>query len=144
MPNNIIFNISALSIDDILSGWVKQFYLHGIHPPQVDIMFDSFRERDDGSMDDSQLCFAVFVHKHSGEPNFVYPEHDYAWGYVVHQQFDQACYFVWIDTEGNSTAVSEPMTELCPADVEYIICLIEYLRLLGQAQTHTRSIAAKN
>lgn len=138
MTQNLIAEITTLSIDDILSAWVRLFCMYGIHPPQVDIMFDSFQERDDGTMDDSQLCFAVFIHKHSGQPNFVFPEHDHAWGYIAHLPFDQACFPVWIDLKENTTIVCDPMTELCMADMDYIIHQIEYLRQIGQPQINTR------
>ena len=118
------FEVTKYTPESVLAAWVKEFHLCGDFPNQVKIMFDGHAENEDGSEDASQFCYAVFVHKDSGEEDFNFPEHD-GGRWVSHRPDEEVCYFVWVNEDGDCDVISDGETNLDIQHFEKIIVDIE-------------------
>lgn len=68
----------------------------------VKVIFDGYGETDDGQDNEDMLSFAVFIHRDSGREGFVFPEHESAWGMIVHRPREEICIYAWYDAENDS------------------------------------------
>ena len=62
--------------------------------PEVKIAFDGYQEDDDGIEDLNEQSFAVYIHKCSGDENFIFPEHEKTAWAVRHRPAEEICHFV--------------------------------------------------
>ena len=118
------FTMAKYTPDSVLASWVKEFHLCGDFPNQVKIMFDGHAENDDGTEDTSQFCYAVFVHKDSGQEDFMFPEHEGV-RWISHRPDEEVCYSVWVNEEGDCDVISDGETNLDIKLFEKIIVDIE-------------------
>lgn len=96
--------------EEIVEEWVRHFFStmddeaprigddSGESPFGVKIIFDGYgydEETDQENADENSWSFAVFVHKDSLTQEF--PEHDYAWGFIVHRPKEEVCIYAWYD-----------------------------------------------
>ena len=99
-----------LDFEQVLGAWAQVYDQCGDFPDEIKIMFDGYSEADEGDGVEEELrsrCYAVFVHKLSGTENFLFPEHDDAYGFVVHRPDEEVCFFVWLDADGQVEMVSD-------------------------------------
>jgi len=97
--------------------------------PEIKIAFDGYQEDDDGIEDLNEQSFAVYIHKCSGDENFIFPEHEKTAWSVVQRPAEEICHFVWVSFESNEC--SGPALEDCisesdleSAQVERIINIL--------------------
>lgn len=96
--------------EEILGRWTCIFHECGDFPDEIKILHDGFAENDDGSQDESSICYAVFIHKNSGKLGFEFPTHDSTHGLVIQRPDEEACFTVWIkDNDGD--IISEHVTD---------------------------------
>lgn len=67
--------------------------------PGVKIIFDGFGETDDGYEDRNSESYAVFIHRDSATRDFEFPEHETAWGMIVHRPGEEMCIYAWRNVE---------------------------------------------
>lgn len=79
--------------------------------PAVKIIFDGYGDLEDEDENGeyryteggnkNMESFAIFIHKNSGQENFVFPEHDLTpWG-LVHRPDEEVCIYAWYDAEND-------------------------------------------
>jgi len=106
------------TFENIISEWVHKFACSlddlddlrcgdnsGVTPKGVYICFDGYAE-DSGDIDFNKkdsLSFAVFIHKESLKSEF--PEHDIAYGCIVHRPKEEMCIYCWLDRVNNNIDV---------------------------------------
>lgn len=118
--------MSQVTVENVLQTWVKEFYdTDGDSLDSIRILFDGYREDDNGNEDESQRCYAVFVHKDSLEEDFTFPEQESFGNLVVHQPQEQGVYYVWTDAEGNLDCYEGPVTDLDPNLIDNIVVTLE-------------------
>jgi hypothetical protein len=93
-----------------LGRWACIFHECGDFPDEIKILFDGYAENDDGTQDESSICYAIFVHKNSGKLGFEFAAHDSPHGLVHHRTEEEACFIVWIK-DHKGTIVAEHVTE---------------------------------
>lgn len=89
--------------EEILGNWAMEYHDCGDFPHQVKIVHDGYAEDEDGNTDESEICYAIFVHKNSGDTNFTFPEHDVTHNLIGHRPEQECCFYVWLkeDTDGS-------------------------------------------
>lgn len=80
--------------------------------PEIKIIFDGYgdleTEDDEGNYvyeeggNKNMESYAIFIHKDSAKENFEFPEHDTAWGLIVHRPKEEVCIYAWYDVEADS------------------------------------------
>lgn len=65
--------------------------------PEIKIIFDGFgyNEETDEEDDESEMSFAIFFHKNSGDENFIFPEHESYQNLIMHRPDEERCFTVW-------------------------------------------------
>jgi hypothetical protein len=82
--------------------------------PEIKIIFDGFgyNEETDEEDDESEMSFAIFFHKNSGEENFVFPEHDTYGNVIIHRPDEERCFTLWYHVNQDEwEATSSPEEE---------------------------------
>lgn len=111
--------------ESILHTWANEFHECGDFDDGIKIVFDGYFTDDDGTEDENQPCYAIFVHRDSLRGNF--PEHDTAHGFIAHRPDEEACFYVWLDlTTGQEQEINTPDTELDIKKVYRIIIEIQH------------------
>lgn len=91
--------------DEILGRWACIFHECGDFPDEIKILHDGYAESDDGTQDESSICYCIFIHKKSGKVGFEFPSHEIAHGLVVHRPDEEACFMVWVKDDQGTIAV---------------------------------------
>jgi hypothetical protein len=114
----------ALKADEILRSWALEFHESGDYDDSIKIVFDGYLEDDDGLTDESQPCYAIFVHKDSLSGKF--PPQDDSNGFIAHRSDQEVCFYVWLNLETDEEQeINEPDTDLNIEDFYDIIIAIE-------------------
>ncbi len=68
------------------------------------VMFDSYQEDDtlEEGEDKNLLCYVVFIHKDCLEEDFVFPEHETAFGVIKHRPEEEAALIGWYNKSEES------------------------------------------
>lgn len=72
--------------------------------PEIKIAFDGYLEDDDGIEDLNEQSFAVYIHKNSGDEDFIFPEHEKTAWSVVQRPAEEICHFVWVSVDSGECA----------------------------------------
>lgn len=111
--------------EEILAKWATAYHNYEDHHNQICIINDGYAEDDDGNTDVSLICYAIFIHKDSGNPTFIFPEHEIHIDAVIHRPNEECCFFVWLreDSDGSVSVefVSEGRSNL---DIDFFYELI--------------------
>lgn len=102
-----------MTAEEIIEKWVRvgldeadsyDFYVgEDISPyPQVKIAFDGYAEDEDGEADESSMSFAVYIHKDANTDGFCFPDHEIAYGAVLHRTSEEVYLIVWFDANDGS------------------------------------------
>ena len=97
-------------MENIIEGWVLRSISSNVDDlpelgenisviPAIKIAFDGYQEDDDGIEDLNEQSFAVYIHKCSGDENFIFPEHEKTAWSVVQRPAEEICHFVWVSIE---------------------------------------------
>ena len=97
-------------MENIIEGWVLRSISSNVDDlpelgenisviPAIKIAFDGYQEDDDGIEDLNEQSFAVYIHKCSGDENFIFPEHEKTAWAVIHRPAEEICHFVWVSVE---------------------------------------------
>lgn len=117
--------MSTYTPESVLASWVREFHICGDFPDEVSIVFDGYAETEDGEEDQSQLCYAVFIHKDSGKDGFVFPDHDQYGNVICHRPDQEATYYVWVNEEGECDCISDGSSDLDIKIFEKLIVALE-------------------
>lgn len=72
--------------------------------PEIKIAFEGYQEDDDGIEDLNEQSFAVYIHKNSGDEDFIFPEHEKTAWSVVQRPAEEICHFVWVSVDSGECA----------------------------------------
>jgi hypothetical protein len=50
--------------------------------------------------------YAVFIHRRSGEPDFVFPEHELTPWALIHRPQEEVCVYAWYDVENDDWSIN--------------------------------------
>ena len=83
--------------------------------PEVKIIFDGYgdlEEEIDGEYkyteggNTNMESYAIFIHKDTAKPDFVFPEHDTAWNMIIHRPKEEVCIYAWYDVENDEWSIN--------------------------------------
>jgi hypothetical protein len=79
--------------------------------PEVKIIFDGYGDLEiDNGVDEYQYkeggntkmeSYAIFIHKDSLEPEFIFPEHELTPWALIHRPKEEICIYAWYDVEND-------------------------------------------
>lgn len=83
---------------------------------EVKIIFDGYGDLEDedengeyryteGGNTDME-SYAIFIHKDALTEDFVFPEHDIAWHWLVHRPKEEVCIYAWYDVANNEWSIN--------------------------------------
>ena len=83
--------------------------------PAIKIIFDGYgdlEEEIDGEYkyteggNKNMESYAIFIHKDSGQPDFVFPEHELTPWALIHRPKEEVCIYAWYDVENDDWTIN--------------------------------------
>jgi hypothetical protein len=84
--------------------------------PAVKIIFDGYgdleSEDENGEYvyeeggNKNMESYALFIHKDSAQPDFVFPEHDLSPWCLIHRPAEEVCIHIWYDVENDEWSIN--------------------------------------
>ena len=116
-------------MENIIEGWVLRCISSNVDDlpelgenisviPAIKIAFDGYQEDDDGIEDLNEQSFAVYIHKCSGDENFIFPEHEKTAWSVVQRPAEEICHFVWVSIESGECSGPELEDSISNSELE--------------------------
>ena len=116
-------------MENIIEGWVLRSISSNVDDlpelgenisviPAIKIAFDGYQEDDDGIEDLNEQSFAVYIHKCSGDENFIFPEHEKTAWSVVQRPAEEICHFVWVNIESGECSGPELEDSISNSELE--------------------------
>lgn len=84
--------------------------------PEIKIIFDGYADLETEDEEGNYVykeggnknleSYAIFIHKDSGQEGFEFPEHDSAWGMIVHRPKEEVCIYAWYNVEDDEWEIN--------------------------------------
>ena len=106
--------------------------------PEVKIIFDGYgdleTEDEDGNYvykergNTNMESYAIFIHKDTAKPDFIFPEHDLTPWALIHRPKEEVCIYAWYDVENDDWSINA-LEETSDHDMtdEEVMVVLEYL-----------------
>lgn len=101
--------------------------------PSVKIIFDGYgyNEETDEQDDTNMECYALFIHRNSGQSDFEFPPHELTpWG-LIHRPCEEICIYLWYDVENDDLSING-LEDLSDCDLDEV----EVMTILQSIHDH--------
>ena len=65
--------------------------------PELKIMFEEYGLDENDDVDTSQKCYSIFIHKHAGDKDFIFPDHESNGFLIIHRPEEEVYFRAWYD-----------------------------------------------
>lgn len=96
--------------------------------PEVKIIFDGYgydEENDIEGGNKNMESYAIFIHKDTAQPDFIFPEHDLTPWALIHRPKEEVCIYAWYDVVNDDWSINslDETSEHSMTDEEVMVIL---------------------